>query len=185
MREKRIKEICELRLGHSFRKRLVCVPEGTTKVIHPSDIAEDGILRLNSEEEFYTDVIPRNPLKTNEVLFLNKGRFAAAVFRMPDDECWVVPSSVIVLTVITKDIIPEYLALYLNSSKGQKQIERLKEVSSIPFVTRHNLMELRVPIPELPKQHNLVDLNTTIHQFREKLTRKSEILVNILNSELE
>jgi predicted metal-dependent hydrolase len=37
----RITEFCTRRVGHSFRKRLIHIPDGTTNLIHPRNISED------------------------------------------------------------------------------------------------------------------------------------------------
>ena len=181
----RIIDFCSLRVGHSFRNRLVHVPGGLTKLIQPRNICGDGAIVFSGDEPLLTDITPRNPIKNKEVLFLNKGRFAAAVFKEPDGECWTTPSSVIILTLRNKNVLPEYLALIINSPKGQRKLERLQEMSSIPFVTRRNLEILSIPIPNIEKQQQLVALQHAIREYRRKVLGKTEILKKLLNSELE
>lgn len=181
----RITEFCTTRVGHSFRKRLIHIPGGTTNLIHPRNISEDGTLKFAENEPMRTDTIPRNPLKPGEILVQNKGRFAAALFSMPEPECWAVPSSVIILTITGKAVLPQYIVLYINSPKGQKKLELVKELSSIPFVTRKNLEKINIPIPGTEKQRQLISMNRTIREYRIKQNRKTEILIDLLNSELE
>jgi restriction endonuclease S subunit len=181
----RIFDFCSSRVGHSFRNRLVHVPGGSTKLIQPRNICEDGALMFSSDEPILTDITPRNPIKKNEVLFLNKGRFAAAVFKEPEGECWATSSSVIILTLRNEHVLPEYLSLFINSPRGQRKLERLQEMSSIPFVTRRNLEILSIPIPNIEKQHELIAFHNEIREYRRKVLGKTEILKKLLNTELE
>ncbi len=180
-----IKNFCATRVGHSFRKRVVNNPEGTTKVVLPGNIGDDGFLKFTNDLPLQTTTTSKRPLKTGEILLQNKGRFAAAVFNMPEDECWITPASVIILTLKTKEVLPEYIALYLNSTKGQRKLNGVKELSSIPFVTRPNLEKIEIPIPPLKKQQMLIDLNKTISKYKDLTEQKTKLLINIMNSELE
>lgn len=179
-----IGNLCTTRVGHSFRKKMVNNPEGTTKIVHPRNICGDGFLKFSSPP-LQTSIASKRPLKNGEILLQNKGRFAAAVFNMPKNECWITPASVIVLTLKTKKALPEYIALYLNSTKGQQKLNRVKELSSIPFVTRPNLEKIEIPIPPLKKQQMLIDLNKTISKYKDLTEQKTKLLINIMNSELE
>ena len=181
----RIRDFCTTRVGHSFRKKVINDTEGTTKIVRPGNILENGFLEFTNSPPLQTSITSKRPLRNGEILVLNKGRFAAAVFNMPGNECWITPASVIILTLNTKEVLPEYIALYLNSTKGQRKLNSVKELSSIPFVTRPNLEKINIPIPTLEKQQKLIDLNTAISKFKEHTNRKAELLINIINSELE
>ncbi|MCK5132522.1 MAG: restriction endonuclease subunit S [Candidatus Sabulitectum sp.] len=159
-------------------------PEGSTRVIHPGDIKEDGFIK-SSAPPVQTSVMPRRPLEKGEILLQNKGRFVAAVFSMPEGECWITPASVLILTLKTKKILPEYIALYLNSTKGQRQLNSVKELSSVPFITRPNLEKINISIPPIKKQEKLIKLNNAISMYKNLTKQKTEILIKIMNSELE
>lgn len=180
-----IKDFCTTRVGHSFRKRVVNDPEGVTRVVLPGNISEDGFLKFANAPPLHTTITSKRPLRNGEILLQNKGRFAAAVFNMPENECWITPASVIILTLNTKEVLPEYIALYMNSTKGQQKLSKLKELSSIPFITRPNLEKINIPIPKIEKQQMLVDLNKAIAKYKELTEQKTKLLINIMNSELE
>jgi len=179
-----IKDFCKTRVGHSFRKKMVNDPEGITKIVHPRNICRDGFLRF-STPPLQTSIASKRPLRNGEILLQNKGRFAAAVFNMPENECWITPASVIILTLNTKEVLPEYIALYLNSAKGQQKLSKLKELSSIPFVTRPNLEKIDIPIPKIENQQMLVEINKAISKYKDLTEQKTKLLINIMNSELE
>ncbi len=180
-----IRDFCTTRVGHSFRKKVVNNPEGTTKIVLPGNISKDGILKFTNASPLHTAITSKRPLENGEILLQNKGRFAAAVFNMPENECWITPASVIILTLNTKEVLPEYIVLYLNSVKGQQKLSKLKELSSIPFITRPNLQKIDIPIPEIEKQQMLIDLNKTISRYKDLTEKKTKLLIDIMNSELE
>jgi restriction endonuclease S subunit len=180
----KIKEFGKTRVGHSFRKRLVSIPYGKSKVIKPRNISSDRALTLEETDFIRSDTRMLSPLKAGDVLIINKGRFAAAVFDFPDEDTWIVPSSIIVLTITDSNILPAYITLYMNSARGQRQFQKLNEVSTVPFVSRTNLMEMDIPIPPLEKQNLLVNLGTANRRYAELTMKKRSLINNILNNEL-
>jgi len=90
-----------------------------------------------------------------------------------------------VITLTSKEVIPEYIALYLNSTKGQRKLSSLQELSSIPFVKRKNIEKMEIPVPSISKQKKLVEMNRAISNYAELTKRKTQILKNLMNSELE
>jgi len=180
-----IKDFAKTRIGHSFRHKLINDPDGTTKIIQPKNISSTGLLDFENYPPIQTKTVPNNPLVKGEVLFLNKRRFVAAVFNESGQECWTAPGSVIILTLDPAIVLPKYLALYLNSSKGQQKLNKVTEFSSIPFITRTNLEKINIPVPPQEKQKNLIHLMSTISRYEKLTIKKTNLLKNILNSELE
>lgn len=180
----KISEFAITRVGHSFRKRLMTVPGGLSKLIEPKNISSGGALVLDETNIIHSDIRMSPPLKVGDILISNRGRFAAAVFDMPDTQTWIVPSSIVVLTITDRSILPGYIALYLNSARGQKQFQKLNEVSTVPFVSRTNLMEMDIPIPPLKRQDLLVTLGTANRRYNELTIKKHNLMNNILNNEL-
>ena len=180
----RIKEFAKTRVGHSFRKRLVNIPDGVSKVIKPNNISSDGVLILQETNLIHSDIRMLSPLKADDILISNKGRFAAAVFDISDNDTWIVPASIIIITITDCNILPAYIALYMNSARGQRLFQKFNEISTVPFVSRMNLMKMDIPIPPLEKQNFLVTLGTANRRYNELTKRKRSLINNILNNEL-
>lgn len=178
-----IREVCQVRLGHSFRGKIENDQAGFTHIIHPRNITREGILDFYQTEPDKTNIEPQHPLLDGEVLFVNKGRFTAAVFH-GNEEVWTVPSSVLVLTIKSKNLLPEYLALYLNSPVGQNALKQMVELSTVPFMSRQNLMRFEILIPHFGKQLKLIELSNTIRILGQKQNRKIELVYQLLHSEL-
>ncbi len=180
----RIKEFSDARTGHAFRERLIDAPDGNVSVIQPKNILSDGTVSFSSGKPLRTKVSSPKPLKQGDVLVVNRGRFAATVFGFSAEEKWIVPSSILVLTIRSESILPEYIALYLNSTNGQKMFQRHYEHSTIPFISMKNLVNMDIPIPPLEKQRALVTYQEATREYALLSHRKHELYNRILSHEL-
>ena len=123
-------------------------------------------------------------LHPKEVLFVSRGRFAAAVFEKTDSGPWIVPSSVLVLSLKTDRVLPEYVACYLNSASGKALLQRHCEQTTVPFVSAQTLGNIDIPVPSLARQAALVALDQAASKQARRLNRKQELSRQILNHEL-
>ncbi|MCP4601562.1 MAG: restriction endonuclease subunit S [Proteobacteria bacterium] len=181
----KIKEFCDIRMGHAFRKRLANVPDGDMKLIQPKNISGDGSLSLEDGEPWRTDASVSKPLEPGDVLVVNRGRFAATVFNLSDAGFWIVPSSILVLSVQDESVLPEYVALYFNSANGQRLFRRHLEKTTVPFISTSNLANMDIPVPPLDKQHALIDFETTRREYARLVNHKLELQRRILDYELQ
>jgi len=181
----RIKEFCDIRIGHAFRERLKNAPQGKVMIIQPKNISSDGAVSFGEMEPLRTDVAASRPLKAKDVLVVSRGRFAATVFEAPSEGVWIVPSSILVLSIKKESVLPEYLALYFNSANGQKLFRVHSEQTTVPFISRNNLENMDIPVPSLKKQQALIAFEKAVGRYARLSNRKQELLGGILNSELE
>ena len=180
----RVKDFCEIRMGHAFRQRITRVPDGNVLVIQPKNITQEGSFSFREEAPVRTKASTAKPLQSKDVLVVNRGRFAAAVFDLPASERWIVPSSILVLSINKKSILPEYIACYFNSANGQRLFQRHCEQTTIPFISTENLKNMDIPIPPIERQRSLVAYDTTVTRYARLANRKQELYRLILNREL-
>ncbi len=180
----KIKEFCTIRMGYAFRKRLEHVPGGGVKVIQPKNISAGGILSFQDEEPWHSSVSSSNPLQPGDVLLVNRGRFASTVFNLRDPGPWIVPSSILILSIKDESVLPEYVVLFFNSANGQKLFRRHVEKTTVPFISTSNLANMDIPVPPMEKQLALVDFETTNREYAHLSSRKLELQRQILSHEL-
>lgn len=180
----KINDFCNIRIGHAFRKRLANVPSGSVKVIQPKNISADGDLFFEEAEPWKTDVSASKRIQPGDVLIVNRGRFVSTVFNLSDPGPWIVPSSILVLSIKDEFVLPEYVSLYFNSANGQKLFRRLFEKTTVPFISASNLANMDIPVPPIKKQLALVKFETTNREYARLSNRKLELLRQILNIEL-
>lgn len=181
----KIREFSDIRAGHTFRKRLVEQPKGNVSVIQPKDIQADGAIIFSDGKPLRTKVPFPRPLKQSDVLVVNRGRFAAAVFNFLNKEEWIVPSSIMVLSIREDLILPEYIALYLNSPEGQRIFYKHFEYSTIPFISAQNMASMEIPIPSLDRQRTLIQHMEDARKYKQLTNRKHELFKQFLNHELK
>jgi len=171
-------------MGHAFRQRLTRVPDGNVLVIQPKNIAALGSVSFGDKPPLRTDASAAKPLQPKDVLVVNRGRFAAAVFDLPDSDTWIVPSSILVLSVTEQTVLPEYVACYLNSANGQRLFQCHCEQTTVPFISTGNLGQIDIPIPSLDRQRSLVAYERATARYALLANRKQELYRQILNHEL-
>lgn len=177
-------EFSDIRTGHGFRERLSNDPTGAFRVIQPKNILMDGSISFHAEAPLRTDVSAPKVLQPKDVLFVSRGRFAAAVFEKTDSSPWIVPSSILVLTLKSDRVRPEYVACYLNSARGKALLQRHCEQTTVPFISAQTLGHIDIPVPSLARQDALVALDQAFSKQARLLNRKQELIRQILNHEL-
>lgn len=177
----RVKDFSNIRIGYAFRERLVDISDGNVMVIQPKNITPDGLV-FEKDEPLHTNVPPSKVLKEGDVLVVNRGRFAAEVFTLSG--AWVVPSSVLILSINTESVLPEYVALYFNSTKGQNMFRRHLEQTTVPFISAKNLGAMDIPIPPLEHQKDLIAFEKSLTTYKLLTNKKQELLQEVLNAEL-
>ena len=120
--------------------------------------------------------------KNNDVVLSSRGSFKSAVIQI-GSETVVAASSIYLLRLKTDEVLPEYLAVYLNSNFAQKQIKEKITGVVISAMLRNDVKELEIIIPSLEVQKKIITIyfNSLRHQ---KLLRQKQLLTNQINQEL-
>lgn len=170
-------------MGYSFRQKPDCIENGNALVIQPKDVTFDGI--LNVETPCLIDFPAGTNLRKGDVLLINRGRFTACVFQDNLGMPCVATSAFLVLTPKNPaQLLPDYLALFLNSTEGQTILRRLNETTTIPFISLGNVESIEIPIPTLDLQQKLVALEKSKQRFAQLTARKTELLNRLINQQL-
>ncbi|MGD9872863.1 MAG: restriction endonuclease subunit S [Kiritimatiellia bacterium] len=169
-----LNKICQIRMGYSFRGRPNFSASGHIPVIQPKDVNADG--RIEAKDLLRIEVAVGKPLVPGDVLLINRGRFTAAVFDERIGDCCVATSAFMILTPNDPEqILPEYLMLFLNSAEGQRNLKRLNETTTIPFLSLSNLEVMEVPVPPIEQQREIVVLGEMNRAYARLSARKIEL----------
>ena len=144
------------------------------RMIGTSDFDEDVVLRDTLEPNvLYKDNIGKNFLQVNEILFNAKGhRFFAYLFKGEYKNA-IASNVFMVLKLRSELVIPEYLEWYLNHPETLKVFNVKRTSQTIPSITKLELSELEVIIPDLDTQHRIIELD----QLKKKRIRVQRELV--------
>lgn len=165
----KLREVAEIQLGITLRGSDASRhdPAGTHHLIRISDLSDDGSVSIR--EPSLVKLSPadadRYEMKPGEVLVAARGtRMTAAVFYGGGGPC-IVGSQFLVIRP-RSGLNPEYLRWFLNLPVIQTKLfssARGTYVRSLPISI---LGELEIPVPPLPKQHAVAELNRL--RIREK-----------------
>lgn len=131
------------------------------RMVGTSDYDDDGNLRNDLEANvLIKPAIEKNFLQYNEVLFNAKGRrFFATLFRN-EYSFTIASASFLVLTIQNSHIIlPEFLIWYLNHAETLKVFDSKITTQNIPSITKQELGDLEIIIPNLDTQKQIIKLN--------------------------
>ncbi len=179
MEIKNLKNVAEVITGYTFRKALGVRSEGKMAVIqskHVLDnlyIIKDTLPKIDLQE-YQTKAI----IKENDVIISARGNFRASVIR-GDVIDMIASSSVYILRIKDKSILPEYLAIYLDSRQGQKQINNKTTGGAIKTISRSDLENLTISVPSKDVQNKIINLYKNNQRQQQLLTNK-KILINQL-----
>lgn len=184
-------EIAKIRAGFPFRGRVEPNAAGRHRVVQIKDVSDDG--RVSFEGLLRTDVDGvkgEHFLRAGDVLFISRGtrRQAAAVDVTPGD---VVASGQFFIIDPSPELMPEFLAWYINQRPAQQYLAENAAGSNVQIITRPVLERLQIELPALETQRKIVhvyklslreqDLLAEIAERRARLVKEA-LLKKVTNS---
>jgi restriction endonuclease S subunit len=174
-------KIATVSLGYSLRVSPKNEENGNAFIIQPKDIDVFGSLSNK-----YTKIIIKNFrncdfLKKEDILFSNRAKFVSTVFEQESYNT-VASSGFFIIHVEKKKILPYYLAMYLNSKYGQKEISRQQNIGTVPSINKINFEEINIIVPNLEKQEKFVNLYKAYKKYQILSKRMNDLKENIMNN---
>lgn len=171
--------VATISTGYPFRKKVESEPDGDLVVIQikdlggPEGVAGTGTIMLRSDRVDYE----RYLLKAGDVLFQSRGsRHPAAVIEPKLKG--IAATGLHVIRPDTRQVLPEYLAWWLNHPRSQaKFTDEVARGSYIPFVAKADLERFAVPVPPPKVQRQILEVET-LRARHEALSRHIEALWN-------
>jgi restriction endonuclease S subunit len=176
---KKLGDIATIRSGYTFRAALHKLPQGNVQVFQARDVLSDEISQLPGIRFSNASHL----LQNGDVLLSIRGAFRARAI-CPHSQV-VAASSVLVIRLTDQTIVPEYLALYLNSSRGQDQLKSVAMGATIKTITRSELYKLTIPIPPPKTQRILSSLKENIKRQIQLASRQQELANVILSGAIK
>ena len=181
----KIKQIVDVITGYTFRGAIQESHDSSLFVLQAKNIEKDTLsINVSDLVAAVCDTSHTKAfIKPNDVVISNKGVFRSAVVR--SNKKILASSSVYILRVKdTKLVLPEYLALYLNSPIGQQKLNHLMTGAAIKYILRKDIENINIHLISLEGQRKLVDLYYNISTQINLLERKCNIIKNIVNGTL-
>jgi len=179
MQRKIIKEVSEIIAGFTFRGALKSDPDGGMRVLLAKNINEDGTISYDDLTKISLEAPRTNAfVSKNDVVLSSRGVFRAGVFS-EDTNNTITASSVYILRISVKYILPKYLAIYLNSKIGQNRIKNITTGSTVKTILRGALENLEINIPSIDRQKKIIEIMENWQTREKMLVKKIEVSKNI------
>lgn len=124
-------------------------------------------------------------LKEGDVLLTGKGiRFFAWAYESEMGSC--VPSSLFyILRLQTSEVLPKYLAYYLNSDRLQFLLNQIGAGVTVPSIPKKELSKITIEVPSLEEQRKIVKVLETVEEdiklTVQLLEKKRELKQGLIN----
>lgn len=183
----KISDIAEIINGYSFRGAIKTITNGDTFVLQAKDIIQ-GQNIIDTEKLTpiaFSGIRTASFLQKNDIVIVSRGTgagsFRSVLFNL--DGNVIASSSLLIFRIKKKDILPEYVSLYLNSSDGQNKILETVVGSYIHAISRKKFeKEIEIPIPPLSTQKSLIELNKNIKEQEKIYERKKKLKQEIIGA---
>lgn len=161
--QSKLQDIADIQAGFSFRKGITSKKDSEFQVIQIQDIGNDGeVLTEDLTRTEPDNFKPEHFVQQSDVLFATRGANRRAAFvteKIPDT---IFVAQILSLRNIREDIIPAYLAWYLNQTPAQNYFEANASGSYIQNIKIDVLKNLEISIPPLEDQRRILE----IHRLR-------------------
>lgn len=166
------------------------MPDGDVVYLQAKYFDENGILtsELNPDLKFNI-VSDKHILSVGDILFAAKGYKNFAVAYKNNYPPSVASTSFFVIRLKTNNILPEYVAWYLNNSTIKKYLKGKAIGTSIASIAKPVLEDLEIYIPDLQKQKTIIKIDSLQKNEQSLANRiqklKGQLIQNKLYKSLE
>ena len=188
----KLKQIADINAGYPFRGKIPEVAGSGVVAVQMKDItAQNEIHWASCVHTELTGKREPNYLQPGDILVAARGNHYYAVLlheEMPQARSQAVAAPhFFVIRLSSNDVIPGYLAWFLNQRPCQSYLEQNAEGTLTKSIRRSVLEDVTIAVPELAKQRTLIDLANTLGQEKKivkQMLRNSERLMNAIASDL-
>lgn len=173
--------------GYTFREAIENNKNGDVFVLQAKDIiqGQDIVNSKGLTPISFKGTRTASFLQKDDILIVsrgaNMGSFRAAIFT-GNDKNVIASSSVLILRIKKKEVLPEYITTYLNSPEGQNKILQVVTGSYIQVISRRKFEEMEIPIPSVRIQQSLNSLNRNIKQQESIYKKEKDLKQEIINT---
>lgn len=185
--KKRIRDIAELRVGYLFRGRVKPDPKGSVRVVQIKDVDADRRIDVAKLDRVTLDNPELHLVESGDVLFLSRGHrlYGTVVPQVKPNT--IATGYFFILRPKATTVLPEYLAWSLNQPDFQESLKPFHRGSHIPMVSRTDVADLKIHVPPLEVQRQVLLLNELLDRERHLtavIQEKRSLLVQAVSHRL-
>ncbi len=169
-----LKNISRIISGYTFRNAVIHTPTGSYPVVQSKNLTKG--LYINEKALSFVNLDNVNTkaiAEDGDVVISARGKSIAAVVK--SERKLVVSSSLYLARVNSNLMLPEFLALYLNSPAGQMDLQKRATGATIKTILKGALENIEIPRLPLKKQEIIVKMYLNMEKQSKLLERWQEI----------
>ncbi|MDE0690327.1 MAG: restriction endonuclease subunit S [Candidatus Poribacteria bacterium] len=146
--------------------------EGDVRYLRITDITEDGRLK-NTDKKYINpseQIIQDYTLNPNDIVIARSGSTGRMLLYKGIDEQLIFASYLVRLKV-SKEIMPEYIFAFHKTTAYWKQVDALTKILAQPNLNAERMKEIKIPLPTLEVQKQIVDECEAIDQETDKASQ--------------
>ncbi|HLG41298.1 MAG TPA: restriction endonuclease subunit S [Chitinophagaceae bacterium] len=152
------------------------VSKGDIVYLQAKHFTENGQLHSSLHPDLQADnITDKHLLRHGDVLFAAKGTKNFAAWYEGKNQPAVASTSFFVIRLTEKNILPDFLAWFINHPATQKILKGKAIGTSIVSISKSVLEELEISIPDLQTQKAILQI-TQLRNTEKTLMRKIETL---------
>lgn len=182
--KKKISEIADIQLGFQFRKKIEPADDGTHWVIQIRDFSENHVLLRDGLSRVRIDTVAEKYLiSKGDVLFLSRGHHNWAAAIVEYLSATVAASHFFVIRPMQPDVLPEYLAWYINQPPAQEDLYKdARRGTHMPLIPLSAFLGLTIALPDIETQKKIVELGGLIEKEKKLLSFILEKRSQLINA---
>ncbi|MBW2163426.1 MAG: restriction endonuclease subunit S [Deltaproteobacteria bacterium] len=175
MTEIALRIIASIQVGYQAKARIKEKARGTHRLIQSKDFDSSHRLRSENLTAFFPERKPEiYSVRKGDILFQARGAVHFAYCIEDDLKDTLAAGSFYILRTKNKDLLPQYLAWWLNQAKAQAWFQSQARGAGMSFISKSTLSRLQVRISPISVQEKVVKIVT--------LARHEQFLLNRLAS---
>ena len=170
-----LKTLTDIQVGYQAKARIKERARGTHRLIQSKDFDSFHRLRFENLTTFFPERKPETySVRKGDILFQARGVVHFAYCIEDDLKDTLAAGSFYILHLRHENLLPQYLAWWLNQSKAQTYFQSEARGAGISFISKSTLSRLQVQIPPISVQKKVVKIVTLARHEQFLLDRLSE-----------
>lgn len=182
-----LNKIADIRSGYTFRGKVDEKPGSGIRMLQIRDVRDNKIIQDRDLVEIEWKGNQNIPtIEQGDIAIIARGISNNAALMNGTEK--VVPSNqLLVLSVKSKEVLPEYLCWWLNRPSTQVILTGCQAGTSIPSLSKKEMSGISIPVPAISIQNkilNLFQLQLQEKKLYERLLKNREIMLEGLFQQL-
>lgn len=156
----KIKQFATVQMGYSFRSCLKTIEGGCVSVIQMKDLLPNNTIACGELVKIDMDSVKAHHLvRKGDLVFRSRGQITTAALLLEEPGRAIVAAPLLRIRITKPEsVLPEYLNWFISQSEAQRFFKSRQEGTSVNMISRAQLEELPVWIPNIEKQKAIVEL---------------------------